>query len=64
MALQYYTYILAYVDDLLCLDVDPKSILQRVAEGGYVKYKKGKIEEPENYLGARLKKRELDGKAV
>ena len=43
-----------YVDDILAISMDPTiSILKRM-EGDTVKYKNGKIDPPEMYLGAKL----------
>ena len=47
----YYEYILMYVDDILAISRDAKTILISM-EGGTVKYKNGKIEPPDTYLGA------------
>ena len=57
---EYYEYILMYVDDILAISMDPTSILMSM-EGDTVKYKNGKIEAPEMYLGAKLKEKQLNG---
>ena len=49
-----------YVDDILAISEDAKMILENL-EGGTVKYKKGKIAEPEVYLGARIFKKTING---
>ena len=49
-----------YVDDILAISMDPTAILMSM-EGNTVKYKNGKIESPEMYLGAKLKEKQLNG---
>ena len=49
-----------YVDDILAISMDPTSILKSM-EGDTVKYKNGKIEPPEMYLGEKLQEKELNG---
>eukprot|EP00546_Thalassionema_frauenfeldii_P003040 CAMPEP_0178938862 /NCGR_PEP_ID=MMETSP0786-20121207/26565_1 /TAXON_ID=186022 /ORGANISM="Thalassionema frauenfeldii, Strain CCMP 1798" /LENGTH=311 /DNA_ID=CAMNT_0020617625 /DNA_START=899 /DNA_END=1834 /DNA_ORIENTATION=- len=58
---KYYEYILTYVDDILSVSVEAKENLLSL-QTGTVKYEKGKIEEPETYLGARLVKKRIDGR--
>jgi len=58
-----YTYISNYVDDQLCIGPNAKKVLNSL-QGGTVKFKNGKIEEPEVYLGARLQKKKLNGKEM
>ena len=57
---EYYEYVLMYVDDILSISMDPTTILMSM-EGNTVKYKNGKIESPEMYLGAKLQEKELNG---
>ena len=57
---KYYEYIMMYVDDILAISMDPTSILMSM-EGDTVKYKNGKIEPPEIYLGAKLQEKEING---
>ena len=57
---KYYEYIMMYVDDILAISMDPTSILISM-EGDTVKYKNGKIEPPEIYLGAKLQEKEING---
>ena len=57
---EYYEYILVYVDDLLTISLDARSVILEVAEK--FKPKKDKIEPPEIYLGGRLAKKLLNGK--
>ena len=47
---EYYAYIMVYVDDLLCIDLNPKQYMDRVHES--FKLKKGSVEKPKVYLGA------------
>ena len=59
---EYYEYILVYVDDILAISVKAREILQEVQK--YVKFKNDKIEEPTNYLGAKIEKKEINGHSV
>ena len=52
----YYEWVLMYVDDILAIYMDPTAILKSM-EGDTVKYKNGKIEPPEMYLGAKLQEK-------
>ena len=49
-----------YVDNILAISIDPTEILKSM-EGKTVKYKNGKIAPPEMYLGARLKRKMING---
>ena len=55
----YYEYVLMYVDDILAISCDPRSILEEIQST--FKFKDGKIEEPEYYLGAKLQRKPLNG---
>jgi hypothetical protein len=55
---EYYSYVLAYVDDILAIDKDPDAIMKQIGER--FKFKNNAVEEPENYLGAKLQKRKLE----
>lgn len=59
---RYYSYVLAYVDDILAISEDPDGIMNKLKER--FTFKDDKVEEPSNYLGARLQKRKIDGKDV
>lgn len=59
---KYYSYVLAYVDDILAISEDPDGIMNELRER--FTFKNDKVEEPSNYLGARLQKRKIDGKDV
>ncbi|CAJ1929451.1 unnamed protein product [Cylindrotheca closterium] len=56
---KYYEYILCYDDDILCMSMKAKEVMKGI--GRVFKFKKGKIEPPESYLGASLRKKYLDG---
>ena len=51
---RYWELILCYVDDLLCIHEDPTIALNQIQED--FKFKDGKIEEPDTYLGGDLSK--------
>ena len=57
---EYYDHVLMYVDDILEISIDPTEILKSM-EGKTVKYKNGKIAPPEIYLGARPKRKMING---
>ena len=59
---RYYEYILAYVDNLLCISFDPRTTMQQIGER--MKFKKDQIKPPEFYLGARIANKDLNGKKV
>ena len=57
---EYYEYILCYVDDVLCVSHEPMRPMNELKSS--LKFKNNKVEEPEFYLGANLKKKRLNGK--
>ena len=59
---KYYEYILVYVDDILCISVDPRRPMNDISRT--LRFKKDKIEPPELYLGAKLEKKILNGVGV
>ena len=59
---RYYEYVLYYVDDILCISSDPRRPMDEI--GARLKFKKNKVEPPEYYLGAKLSKKELNGRSV
>lgn len=61
-SVEYYEYILCYVDDILCISHDPSRPMNNIRAS--LKFKNDKVEEPEFYLGASLKKKRLNGKVV
>lgn len=58
----YYEYVLAYVDDLLAISVDPVGVMKQIEKR--FKFKGDKIEVPSSYLGAKLSLRDSYGKKV
>ena len=57
---KYYEYILVYVDDILSISHDALRPMKDIEKA--FKFKKNLIESPEIYLGARLEKKNLNGK--
>ncbi len=55
---KYNSYILIYVDDILCIDDDPDSILTQINK--YFPLKPDSVCEPDVYLGAKLKLMQLE----
>ena len=55
----YWEYVLLYVDDCLCISVDPKSIIRNKI-GKYFIVKEPSIGPPDIYLGGKVWKVELD----
>jgi hypothetical protein len=60
---EYYEYILIYVDDVLAISKDPRKVLEDLRGYGddKLKFKNDKIDVPENYLGAKLLRKKLNG---
>ena len=56
---EYYEYIMCYIDDILSVSHDTKSILQSLQ--GQFKLKGDKIEPPDMYLGAQLGTMQVEG---
>ena len=56
---EYYEYIMCYVDDILSVSLDTKSILRSLQ--GQFKLKGDKIEPPDMYLGAQLGTMQVEG---
>ena len=50
---KYWWYIIVYVDDVLCIDHDPKSMMKMISE--IYLMKEGSIETPKVYLGTSIK---------
>ena len=48
-----------YVDDILVISMDPTSILKSM-EGDTIKYKNGKIDSLEMYLGEKIQEKEIN----
>ena len=55
----YWEYVLLYVDDCICISTDPKAIVRKEI-GKYFLMKEASIEEPDVYLGGKVRKVELD----
>ncbi len=55
---KYYSYILVYVDDILCIHDDPDLIHTQIDK--YFPLKPDSVGEPDVYLGARLKLMQLE----
>jgi hypothetical protein len=56
---EYDEYILMYVDDILAISHCPMPMMEEIQR--MVKFKNDKIEEPLNYLGAKLQRKEING---
>ena len=58
---EYYTYLLVYVDDLLCIDECPQKYMDMIKQN--FKIKEGSIGPPQVYLGAncQLNQSRTDG---
>ena len=56
---EYYKYVLTYVDDLIAVSQNAKKVLQDISQD--IKLKNDKIEPPNNYLGAKLCTKIIDG---
>ena len=59
---EYYEYILCYVDDTIVISVDAVRPLKEIAKA--LPLKKNKIAPPCFYLGAKLEKKNLNGKEM
>ena len=57
----YYEYVMMYVDDILALSCNARSILEEIR--GTFRFKNDKIEPPDYYLGAKLQKKPINGLA-
>jgi hypothetical protein len=60
---QYYEYVMCYVDDILAISMEATAVLESL-KSQKIKFKNDKIEEPEMYLGAKLQKKIINGKAA
>jgi hypothetical protein len=56
---EYYEYIMMYVDNILAISETPLLIMEAIQD--MVRFKNDKIEEPSNYLGAKLQKKTING---
>ena len=55
--LKYYSYILCYVDDILCIHHDPDDVLNK--QNKNVPLKPGSVQSPDIYFGTKLKHMQL-----
>ena len=56
--IDYYSYILCYVDEIMVIQHDAIHILDRIDK--FIKLKKSSVGDPDIYLGAKLKKVQMD----
>ena len=56
---EYYEYVLTYVDDLIAVSQNAKRVLQDISQD--IKLKNDKIEPPDNYIGAKICTKTIDG---
>ena len=54
---KYWSYIIVYVDDVLCIDHDPKLMMNKISN--IYRMKEGSVETPKVYLGANIKQWKL-----
>ena len=54
---KYYAYVLLYVDDAMCIHHDAATVLDNIDT--FFKFKPGSIDEPDIYLGAKLRRVKL-----
>ena len=59
---QYYAYLLLYVDDILAIHHDGESAIKEI--GRFFKMKPGSVGDPNIYLGAKLRKTDLNNGVV
>ena len=52
--LKYYAYLVIYVDDILCIDINPKATIDSIGE--LFRIKKGSVSQPSMYLGTDVRK--------
>ena len=57
-----YDYILWYIDDILCISHHDRQTMGDIQNN--TKFKNNQIEDTDFYLGASLKKKELNGQTV
>ena len=55
----YWEYVLCYVDDLLVISHDPKSVMDFM--NSHYTLKEGSVKPPDEYLGAQIQKHDLPG---
>lgn len=57
---EYYEYVLMYVDDILAISMEPRSVLESL-KTDTIRFKNDKIDTPDMYLGAKLERKPLNG---
>jgi len=55
---RYYTYILCYVDNIMCIHHDPMSVMNEI--NGFLPLKPSSVGDPDIYLSAKLKQTRLN----
>lgn len=55
---RYYEYVLVYVDDVLCLSESPQNVMEYLSK--CYTLKEGSVQPPDNYLGAEVRKWNLE----
>ena len=56
---EYYEYIIVYVENILAVSATPLHIMKEIQE--MLNFNNNMIEEPKNYIGARLQKNHING---
>ena len=56
---EYYSYLVIYVNDILCVNGHPKRIMNKL--GSVYRLKDGSVETPERYLGIDIKSWTIEG---
>jgi hypothetical protein len=56
---QYFKYVLMYVDDILSMSCDARSIMEEIQT--LFKLKQDRIDPPDYYLGAKLQENPING---
>eukprot|EP00957_Ditylum_brightwellii_P060277 4577832-Ditylum_brightwellii.AAC.1 len=59
---EYYSYILCYVDDILVIHHDSHSVLRLIDK--YFPLKPGSVGDPDMYLGTKLRRMRLDNGVI
>ena len=59
---KYWEYVLCYVDDVLVISHDPQKVMDYL--NSRYTMKEGSVKEPDEYLGAQIRKYNVDGKEV
>jgi len=51
---KYYSYLIIYVDDVLCIDENPEDVIDKIVS--VYRVKEGSVEKPKTYLGMNIRK--------